>query len=165
MNQQLRFKAAREFLRYSQGQIAELVGISQYTISKIESGQTKKPNYKYINFLKKNNINEDWLVNGFGNMQNENNVLEEKTLDISFVQKIEKENEVLKTENRTLRSELRELRVKFDTLNDALAKKFLGLEMGKHKTLLEDGFVASAKVVRMPTGVSGYESGNVLFGN
>lgn len=133
MNQALRFKTAREFLRYSQAQIADLVGISQYTISKIESGKTEKPNYKYVDFLKKKNINEEWLVNGFGDMQKENNVLEVKTLDISFVQKIERENEFLKNENRTLRSELRELRAKFDMLNDALAKKFLGLEMGKRK--------------------------------
>ena len=69
----------------------------------------------------------------FWRHQKENNVLEVKTLDISFVQKIERENEFLKNENRTLRSELRELRAKFDMLNDALAKKFLGLEMGKRK--------------------------------
>ncbi len=149
MNQGLRFKTARDFLRYSQAQIADLVGISQNSISKIEGNKTDKPNFRYVVFLRDNGISQDWLLEEKGEMVLENSkailnkekVDKNQTLHIPIVHELKKENEFLKNENRTLRSELREVRAKLDSIQDALTQKFLGLELGKDKTCIISEFV------------------------
>ena len=157
MNQGLRFKAAREFLRYSQAQVADLIGISQNSISKIESNKTEKPNFRYTIFLKENGISQDWLLEEKGNMVEDsktiktNNKSDKSYKDKSYnsaedwklkyeeaelrAEKSEKEVSILKETISELRKELNDLYKKIVNNNIHLE-----VDLGKDKACLIGSF-------------------------
>ena len=150
MNQGLRFKEAREFLRLSQAQAADLVGISQYTISKLESNKTEKPNLKYLLHLIKNNISESWLLEGIGEMVNKNKVFEDsKKIELLTIEKLEDENQLLKKENKSLRQELSDLKDKFISFQMEVFQMRKDMSLGKDNAYSFDGLGSfkSAKVI------------------
>ena len=76
---------------------------------------------------------------------------------------LEKKYEAVLQENFSLRQELSDLKDKFIAFQMEVFQMRKEMSLGKDRALLENGFV-TAKVVRMPTYESGYESGNVKFG-
>lgn len=62
-----RIKELRKALGYSQEKFGELLGITKSGVSDIESGR-RDVTEKHIIMLKNNNVNEEWLRNGTGEM-------------------------------------------------------------------------------------------------
>lgn len=62
-----RIKELRKALGYSQEKFGELIGITKSGVSDIESGR-RDVTEKHIIMLKNNNVNEEWLRNGTGEM-------------------------------------------------------------------------------------------------
>lgn len=161
MNQGLRLKKTRKYLKESQEVFAENTQNSVGTISMIERGNVKSINENIISYVESKGINTQWLLFEKGEMlksqiEEDNSVWKERAL------KAEKEVSSL---NRKF-SEIQENFIKLQNfvLMNAHKLDLSKLDLGKDKTLLENGFVASAKVVRMPTYETGIKSGNVKFG-
>ncbi len=62
-------------------------------------------------------------------------------------ERLKQENTEIKQENSFLSNKIKQLEAKFDQLNDALYKKFLGLEMGKRKASSTQKTTLSKKFV------------------
>ena len=67
-----RCKTARNSLITSQKELAEKLNITQSDISYIETGNAKKANTEYINYLLSNGVSWKWLYDGKGEMKNIN---------------------------------------------------------------------------------------------
>jgi len=67
-----RCKTARNSLITSQKELAEKLNITQSDISYIETGNAKKANTEYINYLLSNGVSWKWLYEGKGEMKNIN---------------------------------------------------------------------------------------------
>jgi transcriptional regulator with XRE-family HTH domain len=63
-----RLKKAREFAKLSQGELAQLAGISQKTISKIELGKQHRST-QMVALAAACNVRAEWLSNGHGPME------------------------------------------------------------------------------------------------
>jgi transcriptional regulator with XRE-family HTH domain len=60
-----RIKERREFLKLRQGELAKLAGISQSTLSELESGESKMPSAKALMGLSKAlNVTQAWIITG-----------------------------------------------------------------------------------------------------
>ncbi|WP_291727837.1 hypothetical protein [Bernardetia sp.] len=68
MNQALRLKETRKFLRENQEEFAENTQNSVGTISLIERGKVKTINEGIINYVRQKGISSEWLLFGEGEM-------------------------------------------------------------------------------------------------
>ena len=155
MNQGINFAVARKELNYTQEEMAEKIGISRVTIGNTERG--KNISKQYLNYLKDKGYSEEWLRGESEEKKNDNYLSLNDNTSSEFIetlksenQRLHKENVEIKKENNFLSNKVKELEAKFDKLNDALYKKFLGVELGKVKMYSKSEFV-TAKVVRMPS--------------
>lgn len=108
-----RFKIARDYLGISQTEVADSIGLSRNTISKMESDKIEKPNVHYTNYLRKKGIDQDWLLYGKGEMLSNENISNNEDIE-----QIKQELIQTREENSSLRQELKELRQEM--------KQFLG---------------------------------------
>jgi len=77
-----RCKTARNSLITSQKELAEKLNITQSDISYIETGNAKKANTEYINYLLSNGVSWKWLYEGKGEMKNINTYNNNEILSI-----------------------------------------------------------------------------------
>lgn len=60
-----RIRRKRKELRYSQWKLAELVGISQSTLSELETGESKMPSTDVLQGLAKHlGVTQAWIITG-----------------------------------------------------------------------------------------------------
>lgn len=131
-----RFKHAREILSLSQQDMAEIVGISQNAISKIESGIRKKPNAAYIDELVQNQgISYEWLMNGTGKIKNKDKSIDENSKSSNETKVIELLEKILKKEeeNGKLMKQLLDSFPKTLSIIENLTNGNMSVNLGKAK--------------------------------
>lgn len=103
-----RFKIAREYLEITQTDVAEAIGLSRNSISKMESDKVEKPNVHYTNYLRKKGINQDWLLYEKGEMLSNENISNNEDYE-----EIKKENSYLRNKIERMEQRMEEQRINF----------------------------------------------------
>jgi len=93
------YKTARRYLNLSQKEVANELGVSDMSISKIERGHTQSPNHEYTKYLVEKGINYFYLI-GLSDQ------IEGQLVDCVS----RKKYELLESENESLKAELEKLK-------------------------------------------------------
>jgi len=153
-----RYAQARKTLGLSQDELAQIIQITQTSISKMERDKFEKPNHEYTDYLVSQGFNRIWLVDGEGEMKTQINTESFKTKGIKEIdnpQILLEEFEKLKIEVKEKDKTIERLTNKVDTLSGQLIEAlqkiqslYEGLKLEKHKAYTMQPLINSAVYAR-----------------
>jgi transcriptional regulator with XRE-family HTH domain len=114
----IRLKAIRKELKINQQQLAEKLNLTSATVSRVESGGGDLTAESFEKLIEIYNINLNWLISGFGNMFNtddiQTNVSNPKT---KTIEELEMQNMKLQGRVEELEKVVDKFMIKFSNLN------------------------------------------------
>ncbi|WP_375560636.1 hypothetical protein ACE193_23565 [Bernardetia sp. OM2101] len=148
MNQSIRLKETRKFLRESQEEFATNTQNSVGTISLIERGKVKTINEGIINYVRQKQISSEWLLFGEGEM-----LKSESDSNLEWKEKFkeaEKEKEYYKEKVSKLERTIIDIQSKMNLMYGFLLQNsdkldLSKLDLGKRKAYLVGSFVFTSK--------------------
>jgi len=120
------YKTARRYLNLNQKDVAKALGISEVSISKVETGKTQHPNHDYTKFLVEKGINYFYLTGLSDQIEGQKidgiTRAEHETLQQNF-DDLEKNYQELENRYNLLERVLQLLQIEVDEVGNVKQKK------------------------------------------